>query len=73
MGMFLLVAVVLGGLGLVTLFVSPWIGAPVLAAAVVLGVVGLAAGTTRVATEDPSETEPRDVETPHMPGPPTSD
>ena len=69
MGMILLFAFLLGGLGLATLFVVPWLGAAALAAAVIFVLVGLGFGAARVATDDPSEREPRDVEAPHMPGP----
>ena len=63
----LIVAAVLAVIGLGTLFVSPWLGAPCLAAAVILGVmafVGTAAKSDEVMAE---ADEP--VETPHLPGP----
>ena len=70
MGMLVLLGILVGVFGLGAMFVAPWVGAPLLGAAVILGVVGLVTGTARAATEDP---EPRDVETPHMPGPSTPD
>lgn len=65
MGVSLIVAAVLGILGLAALFVAPWIGAPALAAAVILAVVGFtrsASHADEVASDEP-------VEAPHMPGP----
>ena len=73
MGMVALVGIILGVLGLAGLFVAPWVGAPMLAAAVILVLVGLVTGTARAATADPDDAGPRDVETPHMPGPSSSD
>jgi hypothetical protein len=70
-GMFLPLALLVGVIGLAALFVVPWVGAPMPAAAVILVVIGLVA-TARTATQGPAD-EPRDVETPHMPGPSTSD
>jgi hypothetical protein len=63
--MTLLFAIVLGIIGLAALFVIPWIGAAVLAAAVVLGLVALLYGGAK--TEELAERE--EPERPHMRGP----
>lgn len=53
-------------IGLGTMFVSPWIGAAVLAAAAILGAVGMV-GLGAKATAGDRTDEP--AEAPHLPGP----
>jgi hypothetical protein len=70
MGVLLIVAIVLGVLGFLGLFVFPWVGGPMLLIALVLGAIALfvVGPATVVAAQD----EDVDVETdgsPHLPGP----
>jgi len=62
-----LLAALLALFGLGTLFVTPWVGAPMLAAALLLGVLGIVLGGTAAASDEPLEE--RAVEAPHLPGP----
>ncbi len=55
-------------LGVGTLFVTPWVGGPLLLAAVVVGVLGVGLGGAAAATDDLG-VDDRPVEAPHLPGP----
>ena len=65
--MSLLFAVILGVIGIVVLFVVPWIGAAVLAAAVILALIAVFWGGAKAASDEPVERE--EPERPHMRGP----
>ncbi len=65
--MSILFAIILGIIGIAVLFVVPWIGAAVLAAAVILALIALFWGGAKVATDEPAERE--EPERPHMRGP----
>ena len=68
MGVSILFAGILGVVGLVTLFVAPWVGGGLLVAAVIVGAVGIVwAGAN--ADELAAERERDEPETPHMRGP----
>jgi hypothetical protein len=62
-----LLAGLLGLFGIGTLFVTPWVGAPLLAAALLVGILGLVLGGTAAASGEPVEADA--VEAPHLPGP----
>ena len=67
MAISLILAAVLAAVGLGTMFVSPWLGAPCLAAAVILGLMAVL-GTAAKSDEAIAEAD-EPVETPHLPGP----
>jgi hypothetical protein len=63
--MTLLFAIILGVIGIVVLFVVPWIGAAVLAAGVLLALGAVFYGGAKAA----EGTQREEPETPHMRGP----
>jgi hypothetical protein len=68
MGAPLLLAGILALFGIGTLFITPWVGGPLLLAAIVVAVAGLFLGGAAAATDAdvvPEET----VDSPHLPGP----
>lgn len=68
MGAPLFLAGVLALFGIGTLFVTPWVGGPLLIAAIVVAVASLFIGGAAAATDAdvvPDET----VDSPHLPGP----
>ncbi|HET8742254.1 MAG TPA: hypothetical protein VFM41_06480 [Gaiella sp.] len=66
--MSILFAIILGVIGIVVLFVIPWIGAAVLGAAVILALIAVFWGGARAATGEAAE-EREEPERPHMRGP----
>ena len=71
MGVVILFAAVLIGIfGLAALFVAPWIGAAFLIAAVIAAVTGVFWLGTQ-ADDFAREREQDELESPHMPGPPS--
>ena len=69
MGAALLVAVLIGIFGIGTLFITPWVGGPLILIAVVVGVAGVVTGGAAAATDNLPEPDEGPVEAPHMPGP----
>ena len=69
MGAAILLAVVIGVLGLGTLFITPWVGGPLILIAVLVGVAGVLMGGAAAATDSLPEPDRDAVEAPHMPGP----
>ena len=65
--MYVLAVIVLFVVGGALLFITPWVGAPLLLLAVVVGGLGIVLGAGRAAGSDEVEREP--VESPHLPGP----
>ena len=65
----LLGALLMGLIGLVGLFIFPWVGAPLLLAAILLVVVGLVWGGAVASSDERVDPATRDVDAPHMPGP----
>ena len=69
MSAFLLGALLMGLIGLVGLFIFPWVGAPLLLAAILLVVVGIVWEGAVAASDKSTDPKTRDVDTPRMPGP----
>ena len=69
MGSVFLLAALLAVFGLGTLFITPWVGGPLLAAAVVVGVIGVVVGGAAAATDADVLPDDGPVEAPHLPGP----
>ena len=68
MGTPLLLAGVLALFGIGTLFITPWVGGPLLLAAIVVAIAGMFIGGAAAAADAdvvPDET----VDAPHLPGP----
>jgi hypothetical protein len=64
-----LIAALLAVFGLGTLFVTPWVGGPLLLIALLVFVIGLVVGGTAAATDAGPVVEDRPVPSPHLPGP----